>query len=592
MPERLAKAWLLAAFVLLLLATSTTLTASHRLLTDKFFFDLDRPFLFSIGGAAALLAFVPPVGRFLAELNNRVLGSAAIAPLAAFAQSRWAVPALAAIVAAGATAGVWVVFEGYSLSLDEFVATFGAAIHSHGELMASVAPAWRSYVAALQPEFVSWDDAANVWTSSYLPVNSALRALAGLLGAQALAGPLLAALSVIAVHAIARKLWPERPFGALAAAILLATSSQLLVTAMTAYAMTAHLAFNLVWLWLFLRGGRLGHLGALTVGFLACGLHQLVFHPLFVAPFILQAALDRRWRIVALYSIGYGLICLFWMHYWPLATHWSGVANAVAAPHSAGATASTSDQVISLLSSLSLGNIGLMAQNLVRFTVWQNPLLIALLTAGSFAAAAARGTIRALLVGIVLAVVATTVLLPYQGHGWGYRYLHGFLGSAALIAAYTWNRLTAFLAEAKRRAAQVGFVGVSLASTLLLTPAHAWEAHRFAAPYAKANSAIRVASVDVVLLDERDSWFTRDLVRNDPYLRSRPLVMRLAALSDAQVLDLCRRYSLGIFDARVADRYGIRTYANGPSDAPSSARLAAVSRLSCGVSHRPVRELD
>jgi hypothetical protein len=47
--------------------------------------------------------------------------------------------------------------------------------------------------------------------------------------------------------------------------------------------MTAHLTLNLIWLCLFLRNDKIGHGAAIAVGFLASGLHQLIFHPL-VAP--------------------------------------------------------------------------------------------------------------------------------------------------------------------------------------------------------------------------------------------------------------------------------------------------------------------
>ena len=90
--------------------------------------------------------------------------------------------------------------------------------------------------------------------------------------------------------------------------------------------MPAHLAFNLAWLWLFLRGGKAGHAGAIAVGFLATGIHQLIFHPMFVAPFVLQLWLRRRWGLGALYTLAYAAICLFWIEYWPLASWVSGVA--------------------------------------------------------------------------------------------------------------------------------------------------------------------------------------------------------------------------------------------------------------------------
>jgi hypothetical protein len=34
------------------------------------------------------------------------------------------------------------------------------------------------------------------------------------------------------------------------------------------------------------------------------------------------------------------------------------------------------------------------------------------------------------------------ILLPYQGHGWGYRYLHGLIGSLSLLAGYGWIALS------------------------------------------------------------------------------------------------------------------------------------------------------
>ena len=66
---------------------------------------------------------------------------------------------------------------------------------------------------------------------------------------------------------------------------------------MTAYAMPAHLCFNLLWLRLFLADRRRADLGAIAVGFIATGLHQPLFHPMFVAPFMLMLLLERNWRV-------------------------------------------------------------------------------------------------------------------------------------------------------------------------------------------------------------------------------------------------------------------------------------------------------
>ncbi len=482
------------------------------------------------------------------------------------------------------------------LSLDEFMARFGAAIHRHGRLLAPVAPAWRPYVAALQPQFLFATPDGALWTSSYLPINAALRALGGLIGAESLVSPGLAALSLAAVYGVGRKLWPERRSTALVAVILLATSSQWLLTAMTPYAMTAHLALNMVWLWLFLRGGRSGHAGAIVVGFLACGLHQLVFHPLFVAPFILQAWLERRRRLAGLYTLAYAAICLFWIEYWPLAVALSGAgavaahATPAAAPIVGGAIHGFGDHILALLHDFSGAGFGLMAKNLIRFAVWQNPLMIALLVVGAAGAIRTGGAPRALLAGLILAPLAMLFLLPYQGHGWGYRYLHGFLGSAALIAAQAWTSLADVVPPDRRPAARVGFVAAAAASLLLLFPLHAWQAHAFVEPYAEADAAIRRAGADIVLLDDDDAWFTADLVRNDPWLTNRPVVLLLGGVTEQQVAALCAQHSIALFDARVAARHGIRVV--GPPSPALAGRLAAIARLACGPARLPVREVD
>ena len=123
--------------------------------------------------------------------------------------------------------------------------------------------------------------------------------------------PVFAAVAVFALFRISRRLWPQTPGRWLIPPLLLATSAQLLTMAMTPYAMTAHLAFNLLWLWCFLRTDRRGDLGALAAGFVATGLHQIVFHPVFVAPFIAELLLAGRWRRAGYFIIGYALIGLF-----------------------------------------------------------------------------------------------------------------------------------------------------------------------------------------------------------------------------------------------------------------------------------------
>src|SRR3546814_1864300 len=64
-----------------------------------------------------------------------------------------------------------------------------------------------------------------------------------------------------------------------------------------------------------------GHFGAAVVAFLAIGLHQLQFHPLFAAGFLFWIVLQRRWGLAAFYAVVYALIILFWGKVYPAILH-------------------------------------------------------------------------------------------------------------------------------------------------------------------------------------------------------------------------------------------------------------------------------
>jgi hypothetical protein len=167
--------------------------------------------------------------------------------------------------------GASLVFGNYHLSRDEFLAEFDASVFREGKLIAAVQPEWQSFASALSPRFMLPVVEDGGFISTYLPVNAAFRAIISLIANPNWTSPLLAACAILATFGAARRLWPSRPDAALISALLVATSSQVLMTAMTSYAMTAHLALNMIWLWLFLHDSKKGHIAALFVGFFRLG---------------------------------------------------------------------------------------------------------------------------------------------------------------------------------------------------------------------------------------------------------------------------------------------------------------------------------
>lgn len=461
-------------------------------------------------------------GTGLALLPLAWRGAAIARPLA---PPRWVVAGLAVAVVALCYAGHYAVLAGYDLSRDEQMATFDARIYAAGRMAWPLPALWQHDANMLNLLFMLPVDHPAAWISGYLPGNSLLRAaVQALLGDQALTSPLLVGASVLLTWGCARRLWPgDSPRdreAAWVAVLALALSGQVILTGMSAFAMTSHLALDLLWLWLFLADRRREDLLCLPVGLLATGLHQPLFHPLFVLPWLVLLLMERRWARLALFALAYLAIGLFWLA-WPHVTH-----TLVSGPLSVTEPTGT-DFLSRLTDALAQNkhNLPMMAANLLRFETWQPIPLLALTCVGIggvFLAPARDRRAAALAAGPILLVAIMTTILPYQGHGFGYRYIHGFLGSLALLAAYGWRRLEPW--QARLRPV---LLAVMALAALVLLPMQASMAHRLYAPAAEVAAKVGQVDADYIIIGPQDAPFALDLVLNRPDLSNRPL--RIAA---------------------------------------------------------------
>ncbi|HLH88130.1 MAG TPA: hypothetical protein VKX28_06705 [Xanthobacteraceae bacterium] len=543
---------------------------NSQLISAYFFATQDAPVLLAFG-----LFSIVAVAAFR---NDWAI--AAICPIDR--RRAWWLAAVILVIACGLIwIGTYLVYRRFGLAMDEFMADFDARIIARGHLLAAVAPEWRDDVPALQPIFRLELPGNAYWSSAYLPMNAAIRAVFVLLGAPTSQGIVLAGVAIIAVFAVARRLWPDRPDAAVVVAALTACSSQFLITAMTPYAMTAHLALNMIWLWLFLGDTRGRHALAAGVGFVACGLHQVIFHPLFVAPFIVSLMRARRWKLTAWYLAAYGAIGLFWVLYWAIELRVVSVPAGPAGPSADFGIGHFIRHVVAIVD-LSPGGLFFMALNLLRFIAWQSPLVIPLALIGLMTQGERNRTIVDLAAGIALTLAAMLVLMPFQGHGWGYRYLHGFLGGLALIAAQGWIRITSNRVRAPRAPAFALALSI-LVSLAVVLPWQAYQVRALVTPYASAVAAIERAEADVVLVDPIDIWYGEDLVRNDPFLRARPKVLSLPRLDEAHLRELCARYDVAIFDRDDARHFGLRGMQYTRDVVARDQALRALARsLRCG----------
>jgi hypothetical protein len=425
--------------------------------------------------------------------------------------------------------GHYRVLCGYDLSRDEQMAVFDSRIFAAGLRAQPLPVFWQQHTAALNALFMLPVEHPIAWVSAYLPVNALLRTLVGMIADPSLTGPLLTAAGLVALYKCARLLWPEDREAAVVACLLYITSGQILFAGMTAFAMPAHLTFNLVWLWLFLLRRWRADLGALAIGFAATGLHQPLFHPLFVAPFLLLLLRERAWKRLALYCGGYALICLFWLA-WPGWVH-----GLVAGPNSI--TASTGVSYWSRLE-LMLADPGArwtdMAANLLRFAAWQNMLLVPLMIAGAMTARRNR-LAAAFLATFLLPIAVMLLIMPFQGNGFGYRYIHGVAGTAILLAIYGWRHLRA--REQHIRPLLVRSVVMTL---ILIFPLQIWMAHASYSAFASVEARVAASGADYFAVGGEDTSFSGDLVINRADLSNRPIRLYAEALRGSFLADICR----------------------------------------------------
>ena len=190
----------------------------------------------------------------------------------------------------------------------------------------------------------------------------------------------------------------------------------------------------------------------MALGFFATGIHQPLFHPLFVAPWLVVLLVERRWARLALFAGAYLAIGLFWLAWPQLTLGW------VTGPHSL--TDSGADYLSRLRDTLVLADQRwpIMAANLLRGLCWAPFALLALPLLGAGLARADR-RVAALLAGVLIPLAMMALILPYQGHGFGYRYIHGVLGNVALLGGYGWRRLAPW--HARLRPALVAGAGLT-----------------------------------------------------------------------------------------------------------------------------------
>ena len=464
-------------------------------------------------------------------VRGRTRGAAGDAMIERMRAPSARVVAAVALVVFGVALATWYgVHHATLLTMDEFTSDFQARIIARGKLEATIPAEWQPYVEALSPVFTAYQGLAGNWVSQYLPGYALMKTPFLLLGLGAVLNPLLSALSVALLAAIARRLWPDeglRPWLALG---FLVTSSELLMTSGTGYSMPAHLALNLLWLWLYLRGDARSWGWALAVGVLALGLHNPMPHALFVAPFLIRLLREKRWQRAGAAVIAYGLGSALWFS-------WLRMANPLARPDGPG--------LFTMFAWPNRLAFWLQTTHVSLLMTWHAPLFGVLALIGIARARRLDPVLRDVALGVGLTLGFYLFFPLTQGHGWGYRYAYQVLGSLSLLAA---AGAPSLVAAAGARRAQWLLAGSFALAVLVQVPLRFAQGERFIRPYAAAYRHVLAKPVDVVVVHADSVWYGRDLIRNDPFLRDQPVVLNASLLTPQMYATIVRTHPGRVVD--------------------------------------------
>jgi hypothetical protein len=446
--------------------------------------------------------------------------------------------------------GTHAVHLGYAFSPDEFMPRLQAAIFAHGDLAGTVAPEWRDYGRAMYHDFAHYDPATGAVASTYRPGMAALIALFDLAGLGLYVSAFMTAGSVLLTASLARILWPDSKSAPVIAALLVATSSQALATAMTTYAMPAHLFFNLLWLRLFLLDKWWAHVAAALCGVFTASLHQIHPHLFFAAPFFLLLLRPFRPGVLLWYGVAYAaghLAILGWDRV--------AMGDSLAVSQSGQLTFEQFLQRVGGLAHIpGLNDWATIGAHIVRLFAWQS-LALAPLLFFTLYKRAWPPLLVLMAASIVTSLLPYPFLMPDQGHGWGYRYLHGLLGCLALIGTAGWIQMERLHGQAFRQPVMLCFA-MTLA---VVIPVRGFLIERTIAPWLMGTEAALAMPADVVIVDRIGIFYGLEIPRNGPYAEERPVVMMLNDLSGDQVRRLCSTYRVAVFGVDQAKQVGLPT---------------------------------
>jgi hypothetical protein len=298
---------------------------------------------------------------------------------------------------------------------------------------------------------------------------------------------------------------------------------------MTAYAMPAHLLASTLWLYLYVRPERWAVALVPWVGVLALGVHSPYPHLLFVAPLVLAYLAERRFLVFTYNAVVYFGGLMFWTGRY--LQHAEVGSVAVATPSAVTSAAG------SMLSLRGDGITG--AMTFALFASWAVPVALVAILLAFLSWKRLDLFAKALAASFAFNVIGRALFFGTQGAGWGARFFHASIANAAILAALGMQQMIEVFGT--RRTYRL--VGAALATALIIElPMRGFQAERIVRPYVDASRYLESIDADVVVAYFEDVRWGRQLLRNDPFLRTRPILMGFSEVKQVGLDSLKKLY--------------------------------------------------
>lgn len=411
--------------------------------------------------------------------------------------------------------GTLTVYHNHPLSVDESAQLFQARIFADGRIWAKYPPELLDWLLPYTSYgFFKTGSAGGEVICDYWPGLSLLQTPFVLIGAPWLLNPLLGAGTLVLIRRLAGELYPDTSAPAWAMLLTLA-SPVFIVSCISYYEMPAHLFLNLLFTFLILQGTPHMLLAAGVVGSLALVVKNPVPHILYATPWIAWLALRRGgWRALIWLAVGYAPLSLL------IGFGWAALRLDLAAQAPAQAKTVYEDpaRLLSIFSASAFTRVvyyRILA--LLKLAAWAVPGLIILAVFGARSAWKDR-RVRVLAVSLVLTYAGYFLFKVTQGHGWGYRHVHGAWGTLPLLACA--------LVARKRDDAHAGVVPVvhltgllAVLSLVLLNGLRLFQVDAWMDRHLSQLPPLDASRAQVCFIRPWEGYYAVDLVQNDPFLR-------------------------------------------------------------------------